>query len=73
VDAKLAQFEIALRRILEESQSITRALAKTLDQVEVGRERLRAPITAAEQRLGGEESPPAATALYDEEEEEETE
>ena len=68
VDAKLAQFEIALRRILEESQSITRALAKTLDQVEVGRERLRAPVTAAEQRLTSEELSPAATALYDEEE-----
>ena len=49
VDAKLAQFEIALRKILEESQSTSRALAKTLDQVEVGRERLRAPTTAAEQ------------------------
>jgi F0F1-type ATP synthase membrane subunit b/b' len=52
VDAKLAQFEIALRRILEESQTTSRALAKTLDQVEVGRERLRAPTTAAEQEFG---------------------
>ena len=43
VDAKLAQFEIALRRILEESQSASRALAKTLDQVEVGRDKLRHP------------------------------
>jgi cell division septum initiation protein DivIVA len=55
VDAKLAQFEIALRKILEESQSASRALAKTLDQVEVGRERLRAPVTAAEQEFGGGE------------------
>ena len=54
VDAKLAQFEIALRRILEEAQSTTRALAKTLDQVEVGRDRLRAPTTAAEQEFGTE-------------------
>jgi len=53
VDAKLAQFEIGLRKILEESQSASRALAKTLDQVEVGRERLRAPVTAAEQEFGG--------------------
>jgi F0F1-type ATP synthase membrane subunit b/b' len=53
VDAKLAQFEIALRRVLEESQGANRALAKTLDQVELGRERLRAPITAAEQEFGG--------------------
>ena len=53
VDAKLGQFEIGLRKILEESQSASRALAKTLDQVEVGRERLRAPVTAAEQEFGG--------------------
>ncbi len=54
VDAKLAQFEIALRRILEESQTASRALAKTLDQVELGRDRLRAPTTAAEQEFGGD-------------------
>jgi len=68
VDAKLAQFEIALRRILEEAQAANRALAKTLDQVEVGRERLRgAPTTTAEQRLGGPdlEPEPAETPIYD--------
>ena len=54
VDARLAQFEIALRRILEESQSASRALAKTLDQVEVGRDRLRSPTTAAEQEFGAD-------------------
>jgi F0F1-type ATP synthase membrane subunit b/b' len=54
VDARLAQFEIALRRILEESQTASRALAKTLEQVEVGRDRLRAPATAAEQEFGGD-------------------
>jgi cell division septum initiation protein DivIVA len=63
VDAKLAQFEIALRKILEESQAASRGLAKTLDQVEVGRERLRNPVTAAEQRL----APAARADLYDEE------
>jgi vacuolar-type H+-ATPase subunit H len=57
VDAKLAQFEIVLRRILEESQSTTRGVAKTLDQVEVGRERIRAPQTAAEQSLAPVETP----------------
>jgi cell division septum initiation protein DivIVA len=62
VDAKLAQFEIALRRILEESQATTRGLAKTLDQVEVGRDRLRAPVTAAEAGLAPEDA-----QLYDEE------
>jgi cell division septum initiation protein DivIVA len=64
VDAKLAQFEISLRHILEEAQSTARGIAKTLDQVEVGRERLRAPTTAAEQHLGQPEEPP--TALFDE-------
>jgi cell division septum initiation protein DivIVA len=70
VDAKLAQFEIALRKILEDAQGTARAAAKTLDQVEVGRERLRAPSTAAERRLSAEpeQSPEqAATELYDEE------
>jgi F0F1-type ATP synthase membrane subunit b/b' len=72
VDAKLAQFEIALRKILEESQATSRALAKTLDQVEVGRERLRGSETTAEQGLGSattrsEPDAPAETPFYDEE------
>jgi cell division septum initiation protein DivIVA len=62
VDAKLAQFEIALRRILEEAQAMTRGLAKTLDQVELGRERLRAPLTAAEAEFSPEDA-----QLFDEE------
>lgn len=65
-DAKLAQFEIALRRILEDSQATTRALSKTLEQVEVGRMRLRAPTTAAEQELG-EHARPRQAEFYDEE------
>jgi cell division septum initiation protein DivIVA len=73
VDAKLAQFEIALRKVLEESQTVTKGLARTLDQVELGRERLRAPSTAAEEEFGGSqdgERPPARreTAFFDEEE-----
>ena len=76
VDAKLAQFEIALRRILEDSQASVRSLAKTLDQVEVGREKLRAPGTVAAQELGetdaealerDERLARAQTQLYDEE------
>jgi hypothetical protein len=71
VDAKLAQFEISLRKILEDAQTTTRGVAKTLDQVEVGRERMRAPATAAEQRLAPHEEPLAAgperAAPYDEE------
>jgi hypothetical protein len=54
VDAKLAQFEIALRKIQEEAQSSARQVARTLDQIELGRQKLRgAPVTEAEQRLGG--------------------
>jgi cell division septum initiation protein DivIVA len=64
VDAKLAQFEIALRKTLEESQAATRGLAKTLDQVEVGRERLRSPGTVADQRLA---PPELHSDVYDEE------
>jgi vacuolar-type H+-ATPase subunit H len=65
VDAKLAQFENSLRKILEEAQGTTRAVSKTLDQVEVGRERLRAPQTAAGQALT---PPPEEEArFYDEE------
>jgi F0F1-type ATP synthase membrane subunit b/b' len=66
VDAKLAQFEIALRKILEDAQATARALAKTLDQVEVGRERLHAPVTAAEQHLAPpEDQTRAGTELFD--------
>jgi F0F1-type ATP synthase membrane subunit b/b' len=69
VDGKLAQFETALRRILEESQAATKGLARTLDQVELGRERLRAPSTAAERRLTPTESEQTVpeTSLFDEE------
>jgi hypothetical protein len=53
VDAKLAQFEIVLRKLQEESQASARQLARTLDQVELGREKLRgAPTTAAEEEFG---------------------
>jgi hypothetical protein len=53
VDAKLAQFEIVLRKLQEEAQASARQLARTLDQVELGREKLRgAPITAAEEEFG---------------------
>jgi F0F1-type ATP synthase membrane subunit b/b' len=55
VDAKLAQFENSLRRILEGSQDVTRSVSRTLDQVEVGRERLRSPQTVADQELGSGE------------------
>jgi F0F1-type ATP synthase membrane subunit b/b' len=67
VDAKLAQFEITLRKILEDTQGTARSVAKTLDQVEVGRERLSAPATAAEQALAPQpEQTVEAAELYDE-------
>ena len=65
VDAKLAQFENSIRRILEASQSSTKSLSRTLDQVELGRERLRGPATAAE----AEFAQPEEKQLFDEEEE----
>jgi F0F1-type ATP synthase membrane subunit b/b' len=65
VDAKLAQFEIALRKILEDAQGTARALAKTLDQVEVGRDRLRSPTTVAEQELAPPDLQPEPSELFD--------
>ena len=65
VDAKLAQFENSIRRILEASQTSTTSLNRTLDQVELGRERLRGPATAAE----AEFARPEENQLFDEEEE----
>jgi hypothetical protein len=62
-DAKLAQLENALRRILEDAQAAARGVAKTLDQVEAGRMRLRAPQSVAEQELAPRDEAP----LYDEE------
>jgi len=54
VDAKLAQFEIALQRIQEEAHGAAKSLTRTLDQVEVGRQRLRSG-TPAEERLAPKE------------------
>jgi hypothetical protein len=73
VDAKLAQFEIVLRKLEEEAQGSARQLARTLDQVELGREKLRgAPVTAAEEEFGtGNTEPPgvdeAVVELHDQE------
>ena len=66
VDAKLAQFEISIRKILEASQASTKALNRTLDQVEVGRGRLRGPANAAEAEFA---RPSVESELFDEEEE----
>jgi hypothetical protein len=65
VDAKLAQFEISIRKILEASRASSKSLNRTLDQVEVGRERLRGPATAAEAEFA---RPEEEHQLFDEEE-----
>jgi hypothetical protein len=65
VDAKLAQFENALRRFAEDFVVTQNALARTLDQVETGRERLRGGAPA--QQEFAPETPPAE--LHDQEEE----
>jgi F0F1-type ATP synthase membrane subunit b/b' len=69
VDGKLAQFENVLRRIQEDTQATARAIAKTMEQVEAGRLRLRTPGTVADQVLSpGEEEELAEPAqVYDEE------
>jgi hypothetical protein len=68
VDAKLAQFEIALRKVLEEAQAATKGLARTLDQVEMGRERLRSPATAAEQEFAPAPQEPGSRGQFFDEE-----
>ena len=46
VDAKLAQFEIALQQVQEQLGETTRALLRTLERIEVGRQRLRGATPA---------------------------
>ena len=54
IDAKLAQLETALQRILEEMISSNQALSRTIDQVQAGREKLRGATPAASVDLGAE-------------------
>lgn len=58
VDAKLAQFENVLKKIQEELHSSSRALARTVDQVELGREKLRGVATPAQQEFAAPEEEP---------------
>ena len=55
VDARLAQFEIALQRISEELGATTQFLGKTTDQVQAGREKLRG-VPPAQQEFAPEEA-----------------
>lgn len=60
VDAKLAQFEIGLQRIQEQIHAASKALTRTMDQVEVGRDRLRSgPPSGPGQPDPTAELPPA--------------
>ena len=64
VDAKLAQFEIALQRLGEDLVVTTEALQRTVEQVGSGRERLRG-VAPAQQEFAVPE-----TELHDQEERE---
>ena len=48
VDGRLAQFETALQKILEELVATNGALSRTIGQVQMGRDRLRQPTRASE-------------------------
>lgn len=52
IDAKLAQFEAALARITEELLAANEQLARTIDQVRAGREKLRATAPATNPEIG---------------------
>ncbi|MFM8944073.1 MAG: hypothetical protein ACKOI0_02295 [Actinomycetota bacterium] len=60
VDGRLAQFEMALQKIAEELVATNGALSRTIGQVQMGRDRLRAPARASDA---------LAPEGYDEEEE----
>jgi len=55
VDAKLAQFEIVMRQIIENMEKIRGAMDKTVGKVEQGREKLRGTTTYPAAALGSEE------------------
>jgi F0F1-type ATP synthase membrane subunit b/b' len=52
VDAKLAQFEIALQRITEELGTTSDALTRTIDRVRIGREKLRGVVPSTQAEFG---------------------
>jgi cell division septum initiation protein DivIVA len=58
VDAKLAQFESALQRILEDMISTNGALGRVIDQVQAGREKLRGSTPATNVDIGPDVSMP---------------
>lgn len=54
VDAKLAQLEGALQRILEDVMGTNQQLTRTIDQVQAGREKLRGAVPTTNVELGPE-------------------
>jgi hypothetical protein len=52
VDAKLAQLESALQRILEDVMGTNQQLTRTIDQVQAGREKLRGAVPTTNVELG---------------------
>ncbi|HEX6329771.1 MAG TPA: ATPase [Actinomycetota bacterium] len=56
VDAKLAQLENQLQRILEDVISTNQSLTRTIDQVQAGREKLRGAVPTTGVDLGPEVS-----------------
>jgi F0F1-type ATP synthase membrane subunit b/b' len=54
VDAKLAQLEGALQRILEDVMGTNQQLTRTIDQVHAGREKLRGAVPTTNVELGPE-------------------
>ena len=54
VDAKLAQLESALQRILEDVIETNQSISRTIDQVQAGREKLRGSVPATNVEIGPE-------------------
>jgi vacuolar-type H+-ATPase subunit H len=54
VDAKLAQLEIALQRLLEDVMETNQSISRTIDQVQAGREKLRGAVPTTNADIGPE-------------------
>ena len=52
IDAKLAQLEGALQRILEDVIETNQSISRTIDQVQAGREKLRGSVPTTNVEIG---------------------
>jgi hypothetical protein len=59
VDAKLAQLEGALQRILEDVIETNQSISRTIDQVQAGREKLRGSVPMTNVEIGPDVQMPA--------------